>query len=105
MTPELASIFKEMKGKLTLTCVDVTPLSATQKPDPANMEGKLPCAWRTPAEGEVETVPVQQTPTLLISRGGGKPTRLSGYVPATTLMVYLTGTSTPPEGASTQPGF
>lgn len=104
MTSELSNLFKEMKGKLTLTCVDVTPLSASHKPDPANVEGKLPCAWRTPKDGEVESVPVMQTPTMLIARKGmEKPVRLSGYVPATTLMVYLTGASVSPVGASTVP--
>lgn len=103
MTPELSSIFNDMKGKLTLTCVDVTPLSTTHKADPSNIEGKLPCSWRTPKEDEVESVPVQQTPTMLIQRGDAKPVRLSGYVPASTLMLYLRGTSAPPAGASTVP--
>lgn len=103
MTPELANIFNDMKGKLTLTCVDVTPLSATQRPRPENIAGKLPCAWRVPNEGEVESIPVQQTPTMIITRANAKPIRLSGFIPTTTMMLYLTGAPQPPAGASTMP--
>lgn len=104
MTPELASIFNNMNGKLTLTCVDVTPLSATHRPSPDNIAGKLPCNWRTPNEDEVETANIQQTPTMLISRGSGKPLRLSGYVPMATMMGYLTGAPSP-AAASTTPNL
>ncbi|MBI1308548.1 MAG: thioredoxin fold domain-containing protein [Proteobacteria bacterium] len=90
-TPVISNLYNEMSGKLTLTCVDVTPLSNGSKPTPENIIGKLPCNWRTPSEEELADQNIQQTPTMLISRGNQAPVRLSGYVPQDQLRSYITG--------------
>jgi len=91
LTPELAEIKKIMKSELKLTCIDVTPLGAKTRPDPANILGKLECDWRVPQGEEVADQRIQQTPTLVIRRGGAAPLRLSGYVPPVQLASYLKG--------------
>lgn len=88
-TPDLSIISNEKAGKLVFTCVDVTPLSATHKPDEAYITSKLPCKWRLPEEGEVERESVRQTPTLVIRKGDQAPVRLSGYVPLAQLRTYF----------------
>ncbi|RYG62141.1 MAG: thioredoxin [Alphaproteobacteria bacterium] len=89
MTPELAVLSKEIANKLTFTCVDVTPVGATSRPDAGYITSKLPCQWRLPNQGEIEMEQVSQTPTLIIQREGEAPVRLSGYVPLAQLRGYF----------------
>ena len=89
MTPDLSVLSKEMSDKLTFTCVDVTPIGPTARPNPDYIKAQLPCNWRLPAEGEVEKEQVSQTPTLVITREGEVPVRLSGYVPLAQLRQYF----------------
>lgn len=89
MNLELAVLSKEKSGKLTFTCVDVTPVGPTSRPDESYITSKLPCKWRLPDAGEVEREGVQQTPTLVIQKEGELPVRLSGYVPLAQLRQYF----------------
>lgn len=89
MTPDLAVLSKEKEGKLALTCVDVTPEGPQSHPEPTYITGKLPCKWRLPEAGEIDSQEVRQTPTLLIQKDGGAPLRLSGYVPLAQLRQYF----------------
>lgn len=89
MTPELAELAKETSSKLAFTCVDVTPVGATSRPEEAYITAKLPCQWRLPQPGEVEREQVSQTPTLVIQKEGELPVRLSGYVPLAQLRSYF----------------
>lgn len=93
LTPQLADIYEKMPSKFAFTCVDVTPLGATTKPQKANIEGKLPCQWRLPRPQEIENMGIRQTPTLVIRRPGNPDVRLSGYVPPVQLLPYLQGGS------------
>ena len=88
-TPELTVISSEFLGKLAFTCVDVTPVGASSRPDESYITSKLPCNWRLPESGEVEREGVRQTPTLVIQKPGSSPVRLSGYVPLTQLRSYF----------------
>jgi thiol-disulfide isomerase/thioredoxin len=88
-TPDLAIISNENASKLAFTCVDVTPLGATNGPNESYITSKLPCKWRLPEEGEVEKEGIRQTPTLIIQKTGQSPMRLSGYVPLTQLRTYF----------------
>ena len=89
LTPELSLLSKEMSSKLELTCVDVTPLGVSSRPDEGFITSKLPCKWRLPEQGEVESVGVRQTPTLMIQKEGKSPMKLSGYVPLAQLRKYF----------------
>jgi len=89
MTPELNVITANYSGKLAFTCVDVTPVTATQRPDPAYLSGKLPCQWRLPQPGELEEQGVKQTPTLLVQREGASAVRLSGYMSQAQLQPFF----------------
>lgn len=89
MTPQLSSLFNDNSSKLAFTCVDVTPLSSSYRPEPSNIEGQLPCQWRLPLEGEVERLGVRQTPTLFIEQKQGDPLKLSGFIPADQLKSYI----------------
>lgn len=89
MTPELSILSRDMAGKLELTCVDVTPLGPTMRPEPANISAQLNCKWRLPEDGEVERESVRQTPTLVINKEGESPLRFSGYVPLAQLRTHF----------------
>ena len=89
MTPDLAILSKEKEGKLAFTCVDVTPVGPTIRPNEAYITSKLPCKWRLPDEGEVVRENVAQTPTMIIQRQGEAAVRLSGYVPLAQLRNYF----------------
>ncbi len=89
MTPELAVLVQQIPNKLAFTCVDVTPVGATSRPDASYITSKLPCQWRLPNQGEVEKEQVSQTPTLVIQKEGEAPVRLSGYVPLAQLRGYF----------------
>lgn len=89
MTPELAVMVKQIPNKLAFTCVDVTPVGATSRPDAGYITSKLPCEWRLPNQGEIEMEQVSQTPTLVIQKEGQRPVRLSGYVPLAQLRGYF----------------
>lgn len=90
-TPELAEFNKNNPGKLKLTCVDVTPLGATYRPQPSNIEDKLQCQWRLPTPDELATRNVQETPTMYVTRPHAQSVRLSGYVPPSQLSQFLFG--------------
>ena len=75
---ELKAIVEKYTKKLVFTCVDITPLSATYKPDPANIQG-LPCTWRTANDTEITQEKIRQTPTFKIERRGQPPETLTGY--------------------------
>ena len=81
---ELKVITEKAKNKLTFTCVDLTPLSATYKPDPANIHG-LPCTWRTATDTEITQEGIRQTPTFKIERAGQPTETLAGYQNPTVL--------------------
>lgn len=82
--PELKNIIEKSKNKLTFTCVDLTPLSATYKPDPANVHS-LPCTWRTATDTEITQEGIRQTPTFKIERAGQPTETLAGYQNPTVL--------------------
>jgi thiol-disulfide isomerase/thioredoxin len=88
-TPDLATISNEMPGKLAFTCVDVTPVGPSNRPDSTYITSKLPCNWRLPEAGEIDREGVRQTPTLVIQKPGSIPVRLSGYVPLVQLRSYF----------------
>lgn len=89
MTPLLSKLSSEMGRKLSLTCIDVTPLSPTYAPQPENMRGKLACQWRLPFPDEVAQKQITQTPTLLIKKGDQTEVRVSGYVSADELKAKI----------------
>lgn len=93
-TPELAKLLASNNGKLKLTCVDVTPLSATYKPQPSNIPNNLTCNWRLPTQEELADNSIQQTPTMLITRPFKPQFKLSGYVPLQQLSQFLFGRPT-----------
>jgi hypothetical protein len=80
LKPSLASFAQTHLSKLKFTCVDLTPLSTKSGPSPQNLQG-LPCDWRTPRDGEVESLGITQTPTLFVQKGSTPPTRLVGLFP------------------------
>jgi hypothetical protein len=75
---DLKAISDKIKQKSVFTCVDITPLSATYKPDPANIDG-LPCTWRTANDAEITQEQIRQTPTFKVERSGLPPETLAGY--------------------------
>jgi hypothetical protein len=90
LKPDLAAFTRQHQSKLTFTCVDLTPLSPRQTPNPANRDG-LPCDWRLPNPNEVERLQIRQTPTLLVQRPDGTGQRLSGLVSPAQLQAAVFG--------------
>lgn len=75
---DLEKISRELSERSVFTCVDITPLSATYKPDPSNIQG-LPCTWRTATDAEITQEQIRQTPTFKVERRGQSPETLAGY--------------------------
>lgn len=89
MTPELAVLTMNYKGKLEFTCVDITPNSNGVAPSPDYLRDKLACQWRLPQQGELQQQSISMTPTLFIQRGQDAPVKLSGYMSQEQLRAYL----------------
>lgn len=84
--PGLSKVAKEMKGKLEVTCVDMTP--SGQKA--SNVHAGVECQWRPLLPGEKNAMGVEATPTLIIDRGEQFPLeRLSGFVDESKLREHL----------------
>jgi hypothetical protein len=90
LKPDLAAFTQQYQSKLAFTCVDLTPLSPHQTPNPANRDG-LPCDWRLPNPNEVERLQIRQTPTLLVQRPDGTGQRLSGLISPAQLQAAVFG--------------
>lgn len=88
MSSELASIAPSFNGKYRFTCVDLTPLSDKFQAQPKN-RGALPCDWRLPRSGELETYKIQQTPVIVVQRNGQSAEILPGVVAADRLRAVL----------------
>lgn len=85
--PNFQKLIREMGDELDVTCVDMTPSGQQIE----NIHGKVDCSWRPLMPGEMKSYGVKSTPTLLVSRGNGKPIeRISGYVGYDRLKEYLT---------------
>lgn len=85
---ELKSVMKDMKGRLEVTCVDMTPSGQAE----ANVLGKIDCAWRPLEVGEMERMGIKSTPSLIVDRHqGGAVERVTGFVDAKSLKDYLLG--------------
>lgn len=85
---EIKSVIKDMKDKVSVTCVDMTPSGQAAE----NVLGKIDCAWRPLQVGEMEKMGIQSTPSLIIDRHqGGSLERVTGFVDAKSLKDYLLG--------------
>jgi len=84
--PGLSKVAKELKGRLEVTCVDMTP--SGQKA--SNVHEGVECQWRPLLPGEKAAMGVEATPTLIIDRGEQFPLeRLSGFVEEGKLREHL----------------
>lgn len=84
--PGLSKVMKDMKGKLEVTCVDMTPGGQTAE----NVHEGINCQWRPLLPGEKNAMGVDATPTIIVDRGPEKPLeRLSGFVDERKLRDYI----------------
>lgn len=88
--PGFATLMEELKGRVSLTCVDVTPEMSGHIKSPENISNRLPCTWRPASDEELSRLNIRQTPSLVVNRGDDKPLELvSGYVEPGMLKNYL----------------
>ena len=84
--PGFSRVIKDMKGKLEVTCVDMTPGGQAAE----NVHEGIQCQWRPLLPGEKNAMGVEATPTIIVDRGPEKPLeRLSGYVDEGKLRDYI----------------
>lgn len=79
MSEDFKGVIPNLKSKYRFTCVDLTPLSDKVQAQPSN-RGALPCDWRLPRSGELETYKIQQTPVILIQRTNQPPELIKGVI-------------------------
>jgi len=88
MSANLNTIYRSGKSKYKFTCVDLTPLSDKFQASPAN-RGSLPCDWRMPKAGEVESLNIQQVPILVIQHPNAQPQQIAGVIEQQQLIELL----------------
>lgn len=79
MSATLGAVYSGGKSKYKFTCVDLTPLSDKFQASPMN-RGGLPCDWRMPRAGEVESLKIQQTPVLVVQRPNTPQQQIVGNI-------------------------
>lgn len=93
--PGFAQVISQVKDRVKLTCVDVTPEVGAYLKTPDNIGARLPCTWRPATAEELTRLGVRQTPSLVVNRGDDKPLELvSGYVEPEMLKNYFVAAST-----------
>ncbi len=88
--PGFAEVINQLKDRVRVTCVDVTPSMSGHVKSPDNISSRLSCLWRPATDEELTRLGIRQTPSLLVNKGDDKPLELvSGYVEPDQLKNYF----------------